>query len=85
MVRLTRIVTTTTPHTEIRFAQTRQEKIAYSNNQGDGSHGHRTHAMNAIVSLVEGERIGVRYFTQFATSAIEQDNTLTALVVHNVD
>jgi hypothetical protein len=41
--------------------------------------------MNAIVSLVEGERIGVRYFTQFATSAIEQDNTLTALVVHNVD
>ena len=43
------------------------------------------HSMSAIVSLVQGEQIGVRYFTRFATSAIDQDNTLTALVVHNVD
>ena len=87
-VRLVRIFTSIGPPsttTEIIIAQTRQEEIGYPNNQGDGTHDHRAHSMSAIVSLVQGEQIGVKYFTRFATSAINQDNTLTALVVHNVD
>jgi hypothetical protein len=84
-VRVVRILTGRTPDPEIIVAQTRQEEIGYPNNQGDGTHDHRAHSMSAIVSLVQGEQIGVKYFTRFATSAINQDNTLTALVVHNVD
>ena len=87
-VRLVRIFTSNTMppiRTELTVAQTRQEEIGYGPANGDGTHDHRVHSMSAIVSLVEGEGFGVRYFTRFAASAIDQDNTLTALVVHNVD
>ena len=87
-VRLVRIFTTTDmppQRTELKFAQTRQEEIGYGPSNGDGTHDHRVHSMSAIVNLVQGEQIGVKYFTRFPTSAIDQDNTLTALVVHNVD
>jgi hypothetical protein len=65
--------------TEVNFAISAHSGI-------DSSADWRPHAMGAIVTLGNAERLGVRIFSQSAgTSGINQDGTLTELTVHNVD
>ena len=77
-----RVVRYITGGSLVKVAQTRHSEI-------DSGDDWRPHAMSAIVTLALNERIGVKIFSQSnggsGGSQINQDGTLTALVVHNVD
>ena len=64
---------------EVKVAQTRHSEI-------DSGNDWRPHAMSAIVTLGNAERLGVRIFSPSGnTSGINQDGTLTELTVHSME